>query len=219
MPLFDCTPAPLPDKLSRLIPTSEKPLALPPADPTTQDQPESPGADDPDPSQPVVVDVVLHIDEPDPPIARWLDEQFRRVLSLCGVGRAEVSLVIVADDEMAQLHESYTGVPGTTDVLTFDLRESAGDACVEGEIILCLDEAKRQAGERNHPVRHELLLYAVHGLLHLLGEDDHDEAAYQRMHAREDALLRELGLGPVFATDTTPGGTGVPPVDRPSNTH
>jgi ssRNA-specific RNase YbeY (16S rRNA maturation enzyme) len=47
----------------------------------------------------------------------------------------------------------------------------------------------------------EALLYALHGLLHCLGHDDHDEAAYQAMHALEDALLDAIGVGPVFDPD------------------
>lgn len=45
----------------------------------------------------------------------------------------------------------------------------------------------------------ELALYVVHGVLHLAGYDDHSTADYQRMHAREDQILRRLGWGPVFA--------------------
>ena len=121
--------------------------------------------------------------------------------------RARLSVVIVEDDEMAQLHEQYTGVAGTTDVLTFDMGEPDGsgrEPAVEGDIIVCLDEARRQAERRGHPAHHELLLYAVHGLLHLLGEDDHDNDSYQRMHAREDALLEQLGIGRLFDPNPRP---------------
>ena len=106
---------------------------------------------------------------------------------------------------MARLHEQYAGVPGTTDVLTFDLRDDPAEPLV-GDIAICWDEAVRQADARHHPPRHEALLYAVHGLMHLLGEDDHDPAAAARMHLREDRLLAELGLPPVYAA---PEGGGV----------
>lgn len=185
---------------------------MPAADPTTEDQPESPGSDDPDPSYPstptddgpIAIDLVMHTDEPDPPLAGWLDVLLRQAAQISGVRQAQLSLAVVEDDEMAQLHEQYTGVAGTTDVLTFDLREQGepiDDTTLEGDIVICIDEAGRQAKERKHPLRHELLLYAVHGLLHLLGEDDHDEDDYQRMHAREDALLEQLGIGRLFNPD------------------
>lgn len=192
-----------------------------PAEPTTQDEPDNPGPDEPDSSSAasvrnaaeVCVEVIYQIDVAGVQIEGWLEEHARRAIDLCGVKQASLNLVIVADDEMAELHEQYTGVAGTTDVLTFDLTDSAEgelplgpDAVIEGDIILCLDEAKRQAADRGHEPRQELLLYAVHGLMHLLGEDDHDEDDYQRMHAREDALLQQLGFGPLFDPDreTTP---------------
>lgn len=112
---------------------------------------------------------------------------------------------------MAVLHKKYTGVSGTTDVLTFDMadvvpEDSETIADIAGDIIVCLDEARRQAERRGHPAHHELLLYAVHGLLHLLGEDDHDNDSYQRMHAREDALLEQLGIGRLFNPNPQPPG-------------
>lgn len=186
---------------------------MPAAETNHEDTPQSPGSDDPDSSCPddnpeasahggLSVALTLHIEETNPPLSGWLDAQLGKAASLAGVKQASLSLAVVGDKEMAQLHEQYTGVAGTTDVLTFDLKDhdqqDQDDHCIEGDIVVCLDEAKRQAAERNHPVRHELLLYAVHGLLHLLGEDDHDEDAYQRMHAREDELLQSLGIGRVF---------------------
>jgi len=159
--------------------------------------------------------VVDHADVAGIQIEGWLEQQVHRAITLCEVKQAQINLVVVADDEMAQLHEQYTGVPGTTDVLTFDMADSAAEGgsppgsasetkIIEADIILCLDEAKRQATSRSHETRHELLLYAVHGLMHLLGEDDHNEADYQRMHAREDALLKELGFGPLFHPNPQP---------------
>ncbi|MCE2967612.1 MAG: rRNA maturation RNase YbeY [Phycisphaerales bacterium] len=115
----------------------------------------------------------------------------------------EVRIRIIADAAMAEAHERYSGVPGTTDVLTFDLAEgmAAQGEPFDVDILLCIDEASRQAAARGHAVRDELLLYAVHALLHCLGENDHDEHDAARMHAREDRTLSALGLGPVYARE------------------
>jgi probable rRNA maturation factor len=115
----------------------------------------------------------------------------------------EVRIRIIADAAMAAAHERYSGVPGTTDVLTFDLAEgtTAQGEPFDVDVLLCIDEAERQARARGHGVRDELLLYAVHALLHCLGENDHDERDAQRMHAREDRTLAALGLGPVYARE------------------
>lgn len=111
-----------------------------------------------------------------------------------------MSLLLVGDAEMSRLHAQYKGDPSTTDVLTFDLRDKqgSGDEPIEGDIVLCVDEAARQAKQRGHETRIELLLYAVHGLLHLLGYDDHRAADFKRMHAKEDELLQAAGYGAVF---------------------
>jgi len=184
---------------------------VPPAEPTAQDPTESPGSDEPDSSPdaarpPIAIDLVLHTDEPDPPVTGWLEAMLLRAAEFAGLKRAELTVAVVEDGEMAELHEQYTGVAGTTDVLTFDLLDQPytvdGEQAVEGDIVVCIDEAQRQAKSRQHPARHELLLYAVHGLLHLMGEDDHDEDAYQRMHTREDALLERLGVGRLFDSNT-----------------
>lgn len=59
-------------------------------------------------------------------------------------------------------------------------------------------DARQCAAETVVLTAAELALYVVHGLLHLSGYDDHDPSAARIMHAREDALLVALGLGPVY---------------------
>jgi probable rRNA maturation factor len=151
--------------------------------------------------------------EGDGVVASELRRMLGEVLSGLSLGRVDVNVVIVDDATMASLHERFSGIAGTTDVLTFDLSdeprtEPPADAMdratvhdVEGEVYVCLDEARRRAAELGHPVAHELLLYGLHGVLHLLGFDDHEEADYQRMHALEDRLLRAGGIGAVFDRD------------------
>lgn len=111
----------------------------------------------------------------------------------------ELSLAIVEDAEMARLHDQFLGDPTTTDVLTFPLRQNEAGDVIEGELIICCDEAERCAAARGLPVQHELLLYALHGLLHLSGYDDTSQASFRKMHAKEDELLVKLKIGKVFA--------------------
>ncbi len=131
-------------------------------------------------------------------------------------GAGAVRVRVVDDEEMARAHEEFAGVPGTTDVLTFDLsdpeehrpqRPSIADVQsgnvrniygFDSDILICLDEAERQAGQRGYPFERELLLYIVHGMLHCLGFDDHDDRDFAEMHAMEDALLGAIGVGAVF---------------------
>ncbi len=166
----------------------------------------SPGRepDDPDPARGhgLIVTLDLQTDDCDPPAENWLTHEFTRVAALAGVAGGCINLAVVDDEQMAELHQQYCNIPGTTDVLTFDLRDDqkppAVGQSVEGDIVLCMDVAARQAAERGHDTRLELLLYAVHGLLHLLGEDDHELDDYRKMHQRENELLTRAGFGPVF---------------------
>ncbi|MEM7755867.1 MAG: rRNA maturation RNase YbeY [Planctomycetota bacterium] len=121
-----------------------------------------------------------------------------------GTVGGEVRVKIVGDAEMARLHAEHKGDATTTDVLTFDLSgdrgERDGDPVVvlDVDLVLCLDEAERQASARGHEAGLELLLYAVHGVLHCVGFDDLDDASATAMHAEEDRVLEAIGVGAVF---------------------
>jgi probable rRNA maturation factor len=112
----------------------------------------------------------------------------------------------VNDGEMSRLHEAYLGIPRPTDVLTFELDHDKRGRVLSGEVIVCLPEAKRQARQRGSFVENELVLYALHGMLHLSGFDDRTVAGYQAMHRKEDQILTRLGIGPVFAGQTRDRG-------------
>lgn len=138
-----------------------------------------------------------------PPLTRWLKEQFERLIELAKVRQGDITLVIVADEQMAKMHEQYTGVKGTTDVLTFDYRDDQRQP-IESDLILCLDTATREASARGHETRVEILLYALHGLNHLLGGDDHTPKAADAMHQWEDQILTAAGFGAVFKQPVQP---------------
>jgi probable rRNA maturation factor len=123
-----------------------------------------------------------------------------------GVRRGFLSVAVVKAPEMTGLHQRFCGIAAVTDVLTFDLGSDARAGWIEGEIVACADVAWREAGRgaatgaaRRSAARAELALYVVHGILHLAGYEDRSRRGFARMHAREDELLSELGLGRVFA--------------------
>lgn len=118
------------------------------------------------------------------------------VLTASGARVARVHVQLVNDALMDRYHTKHSGIAGTTDVLTF-LGSGEGEP-IEVDIIACVDEARRRASDFGHGVDREILLYAVHGLLHCLGHDDHDPASYERMHAEEDRILSTIGVGPTF---------------------
>ena len=112
-------------------------------------------------------------------------------------GRLEVA--IVDDAEMRKLHRQWMGLGSTTDVLSFDLSDGGDDGVVDAQLVVCKPVAVRSAAEIGGDWRLELLLYVVHGCLHLCGYDDVSASKAARMHRREDEILLELGHGAVFS--------------------
>ncbi|NLW51285.1 MAG: rRNA maturation RNase YbeY [Candidatus Brocadiaceae bacterium] len=105
--------------------------------------------------------------------------------------RADLSIVLVDDAEMAALNERYLNHAGPTDVLAFPYEADEDRVC--GEIVLNAQRAAAEAAGRRHSAEGELMLYLVHGLLHLLGCDDARPAQRREMRRREAELLAEVG--------------------------
>lgn len=106
---------------------------------------------------------------------------------MASLGHLEIS--ILDDAEIARIHDEQMGDPTATDVITFQ----------HGELLISADTAQREAMSRKWPVERELLLYIVHGLLHLHGYDDLTPDLREAMHAQQDAILDRLW--PLKASD------------------
>jgi probable rRNA maturation factor len=124
-----------------------------------------------------------------------LDARAEEFLGGCPPG--ELSLVFLTDAALARLHGEFLNDPTPTDVITF-----AGDPALgaAGEICVSADAAARQAaGPRAFST--ELMLYVVHGWLHLAGYDDLQPAkkrVMRRAEARALKLLQAAGVRPDF---------------------
>lgn len=129
-------------------------------------------------------------------------DKLAAALSVRFAGDGEVRARVVDDREMAALHLRHSKIEGTTDVLTFDLRDDPADPSLplDADVVVCLDEAAREAAARGHAPERELLLYILHGALHCLGFDDHTDQGFDAMHRAEDELLAAAGVGPLFHT-------------------
>ena len=113
---------------------------------------------------------------------------------------AVVTLAFVDDGEMRELNRRFRRKDKTTDVLSFGDALPAGargaaaaaqvvpdpDGVVRlGVVVVSAAQAARQARRRHWPLASEIAFLAAHGVLHLLGFDDHTQAGYREM----------LGLG------------------------
>ena len=108
-----------------------------------------------------------------------------------------VSVAVVDDGRIAELNRVFLKRIGPTDVLAFPLDEGLGTEEPErvvGEIVISAERARREARKRHTTTDTELILYAVHGMLHLAGHDDRTPGERKRMRRREAEVLASLGL-------------------------
>ncbi len=117
----------------------------------------------------------------------------RKLLAVLGRADAELSVLFCDDSFIRELNQQWRQKDEPTDVLSFEM----GDPVVLGDIVISLDTAARQAGERGHDLETELRVLLVHGLLHLLGHDHEVDGEDVTMAAEENRLLQALGVAPV----------------------
>jgi probable rRNA maturation factor len=118
---------------------------------------------------------------------------------------SEICFHLIAAAEMTHINWQFLQHEGSTDVITFDHAEGRAGSplpavgahgvsrpTVHGEIFICLDDAVAQAKQFRTTWQSELVRYAVHGILHLLGHEDLKPAARQKMKRVENRLVRRL---------------------------
>jgi probable rRNA maturation factor len=114
----------------------------------------------------------------------------------------EISVRLSGDDEVRALNAKWRGKDKPTNVLSFpmlerdDLRRTnvAGPELLLGDIILARGVCETQAMEKGLPVEQHATHLIVHGTLHLLGYDHHDDEEAADMEAREVRALYRLGI-------------------------
>lgn len=109
---------------------------------------------------------------------------------------SEVSIAIIDDEAMRNLNRKFRKKNKTTDVLTFPADDSDADPQAKGrplgDIVISLDQARRQAIAQKHSIATEIRYLILHGIIHALGYDhatDHGE-----MNALEVEVRGRVGL-------------------------
>jgi rRNA maturation RNase YbeY len=118
-----------------------------------------------------------------------------RVLRALRLGRAELSIALVADPEIERMNEEWRGQPRPTDVLSFSLVE--GDhsdyrARMLGDVVISVETAAAQATGRHRSLDEVVARLMIHGVLHLIGYDHEADDEARRMAAEERRLWREI---------------------------
>lgn len=101
------------------------------------------------------------------------------------LGKRNLSVAFVTNAAIRKINKQFLQHDFATDVISFPLGTD-----LVGELVISADYAVGEARQRGIPVEEELLRYVAHGILHLLGYDDHDPADKARMWKRQE---RELG--------------------------
>ncbi|HEV7428378.1 MAG TPA: rRNA maturation RNase YbeY [Thermoanaerobaculia bacterium] len=129
---------------------------------------------------------------------REIAEFVRRVLIALRVDDDihEVSIAIVDDDAMRNLNRKFRKKNKTTDVLTFPADDSDADPNASGrplgDIVISIDQARRQATDQKHSLATEIRYLILHGILHALGYDH--ETDQGEMNALELEVRSAVGL-------------------------
>jgi len=113
------------------------------------------------------------------------------VSSAEGYPVADADIAVVDSAKMAELNRRYLRHSGATDVLSFDLSE-APRIGLSVQLIVCGDVAAAEAFCRGLTPARELLLYVLHGLLHVMGYEDESIRGSVRMQARQEELLEQF---------------------------
>lgn len=118
----------------------------------------------------------------------WLDD-FATIAARRLKIKKEISIALLSPLEIKKLNKIYRHKDKVTDVLSFGL----DDKHLLGEIVICVEQAKKQAQEKKQSLQSELKLLVVHGTLHLLGYD-HEISAKEaeRQEAEEKKLLSKF---------------------------
>lgn len=103
----------------------------------------------------------------------------------------EVNLYLVDTPTICKLHLDFFNDPSQTDCISFPMDDNDSPAYrILGEVFVCPATAKKYAKENQKDPYEETALYIIHGLLHLMGYDDVEEADILLMRSAEEKYLR-----------------------------
>jgi len=139
----------------------------------------------------------------------WLSDCLQRVLLDEGVDAVNLQVALVDDAQIHRVNREFLHHDWPTDVISFDYTEHVTmrdvppnqwprgrGRWIDGELVISVETAVRQAHVHGWSPEQELLLYGVHGCLHLCGYDDLADAERPLMRRRERELLALFGLCP-----------------------
>lgn len=143
------------------------------------------------------VQLASDVDVPEAASEAQLTGLIRHVLVEEGAsGEWSIAIQFTSDPEIQRMHLDFMGIDAPTDIMTFpyDSSDEAYPGVIEdaagGDLVISVDRARENAGPAGWTTADELLFLVTHGVLHLLGWDDHTDVERDGMLARQHDLLR-----------------------------
>jgi probable rRNA maturation factor len=121
---------------------------------------------------------------------RFVENIVKKMFHHKKVKRAYISISFVSDRAIQQLNTRYLAKKKPTDVLAFDLGVCGG--YLSADIVVSIDRARAVACELKISFTQELCRYIIHGVLHILGYNDHSVLEKKRMWKKQEAVLKNI---------------------------
>jgi len=123
-------------------------------------------------------------------IAR-LKNQVNKIGRILGVSSQKISLFFCDREAIKKINKRFFGTSRATDVIAFPLKDSF-DFAYLGEVVVSVETAVKVCGKFGLSWQRELILYVIHGMLHLLGYDDTTSSKYKVMEAKQTEIMEKL---------------------------
>jgi len=115
----------------------------------------------------------------------------KKILALLSAKSLDISIVLCDNKFITRINKKFFKKNNPTDVISFPLKDNFRNNYL-GEVIVCVQEASLRAKEYNNTFDKELLLYLIHGILHLLGYEDTTKKQRARMEKKQSEIIAKL---------------------------
>lgn len=113
------------------------------------------------------------------------------VLNYLGQNKSIVAIVFCDNRFITKINRRYLNHRGPTDVIAFNMVDDFNSYFL-GEVFVSVDEAVKQCAKYGNKWQKELKTYIVHGILHLLGYNDHTKAKRAEMNNLQEEILEVI---------------------------
>lgn len=125
-----------------------------------------------------------------------LKEWIKKIISLHSLKVGDINYLLTNDEEVLQVNRQFLGHDYYTDIITFDTSDygfgTEGDDKISGDIVISIDTVRENAITYGATFEEELHRVIIHGILHLIGYDDHEEEDIAQMREQENLALKIL---------------------------